>query len=138
MDISRWLEFPVLKDERGSLIAWEEHNHIPFKIRRVYSLLQTRSGVSRGYHAHRKLKQVIVALSGKCRITLDNGIHREDAILSSPSRGLLIEGLIWREIHDFSLDCVLIVFASELFEEEDYIRDYDSFLRLVRAGNKSR
>ncbi|MCK4870861.1 MAG: WxcM-like domain-containing protein, partial [Gammaproteobacteria bacterium] len=87
------------------------------------------SGVRRGLHAHRKLKQIAVCVHGSCRISLDDGKNKKDILLDSPNKGLLIEGLVWREMYDFSADSVLMVIADDYYNEEDYIRDYDTFLR---------
>ena len=89
--------------------------------------------MSRGYHAHRNLRQVAMCVAGSCRMVLDNGSTREEVVLDCPTRGLLIESMMWREMHDFSDDCVLLVLASELYDETDYIRDYDEFLRSAKG-----
>lgn len=132
MSLIQWIKFPVLSDERGSLIALEAEKHIPFAIKRVYYIFGTKAGVARGFHAHKALKQVMVCVSGKCKMTLDNGQEKIEVWLDSPEKGLLIEGLIWREMHDFSTDCVLLVLASEHYDEADYIRDYDGFLKQLK------
>jgi dTDP-4-dehydrorhamnose 3,5-epimerase-like enzyme len=128
MSLLQWVEFPPLGDERGSLVALEGNKTVPFDIKRVYYLFGTRRGVSRGFHAHKKLRQVAVCVTGKCRMILDNGKAREEAWLDSPTKGLIIGDLIWREMHEFSLDCVLLVLASEHYDENDYLRNYQQFL----------
>lgn len=125
------INFKTLGDERGSLIALEENYNTPFEIKRVYYLFDTKKGVRRGYHAHIDLKQIAIAVKGSCKFVLDNGQKREEIILNNPNKGLLIEGLIWREMYEFSDDCVLIVIASEHYDESDYIRDYQSFIEKV-------
>lgn len=124
------VNFPPLGDERGSLVALEGHKTVPFDIKRVYYIFGTKSGVSRGYHAHRALKQILVAATGKCRIVLDDGFRREDVWLDSPTKGLLIGDLVWREMHDFSPDCVLLVLANEHYNPLDYIRSYEDFKKM--------
>jgi len=89
-------------------------------------------GVSRGYHAHRNLKQVAVCVTGSCRFILDDGFERQEVVLDSSTKGLLIEGLIWREMHDFTPDCVLMVLASDYYDEDDYVRDYHKFVKEAR------
>ena len=133
MRLVEWIDFQSLGDERGSLVAVEIgiDKAVPFEIKRVYYIYHTDMGVSRGYHAHKKLKQVAICVAGKCRMLLDNGTNREEVWLDSATRGLLINDMTWREIHDFSKDCVLLVLASEHYDEMDYIRNYDDFLRLV-------
>lgn len=118
-------------DERGSLIALEETTNIPFQIKRVYYIFQTKENVRRGFHAHKKLKQVAIAVKGSCRFLLDDGNERVEVLLDNPAQGLLIESVIWREMYDFSDDCVLMVLADDFYNESDYIRDYEIFISEV-------
>lgn len=131
MNLIKLLNFDSLGDSRGSLIALEQNGNIPFEIKRIYYIFDTKSGVTRGLHAHRNLKQVAIALKGHCRFVLDDGKEKNEVILNSPNTGLLIDSCVWREMHDFSEDCVLMVVASELYDEADYIRDYDVFKNLI-------
>ena len=128
MSLIKIINFTPLGDERGSLLALEGNKNVPFGIKRVYSIFGTKEGVSRGFHAHRNLKQIAVCLTGNCRFVLDNGRQKEEIILDDATKGLLIESLTWREIYDLSSDCVLMVLASEYYDESDYIRDYQQFL----------
>ena len=122
-------------DERGSLIALEEENNIPFEIKRVYYMFNTTQGVRRGLHAHRKLKQIAIAVRGSCRFVLDDGRERVEILLDNPCQGLLIDSCIWREMYDFSKDCVLMVLADSHYDENDYIRNYEEYLKVMRNGN---
>ncbi|ATL99215.1 FdtA/QdtA family cupin domain-containing protein [Aeromonas bestiarum] len=115
-------------DERGSLVALEEGKNIPFEIKRVYYMFKTNQGVRRGFHAHRTLKQVAIAVRGSCRFLLDDGRERVEILLDNPAQGLLIESFMWREMYDFSDDCVLMVLADQLYDENDYVRDYQVFI----------
>lgn len=133
MSISDILEFNVIDDERGSLLALEQFSEIPFDIKRVYFIYNTQQGVARGFHAHRNLEQVLLCVSGSCTVLLDNGNTRESISLSSPHQGLLIKSMIWREMHQFSIDCVLMVLASNYYIESDYIRDYNQFLKATKC-----
>ena len=117
-------------DDRGQLIALEEFNDIPFQIKRVYYMYDTKEGVVRGKHAHKKLEQILVCIHGSCKIRLDNGKERKVVPLEKPYEGLYVGANMWREMYDFSPDAVLMVLASEVYDEADYIRDYDEFLRL--------
>lgn len=126
------IDFKIMGDDRGSLIALEENHNVPFDVKRVYYIFGTKENVRRGYHAHRDLKQLAICVSGSCTFLLDNGKEKETIELMSPTQGLLIEGLIWREMFDFSPDCVLMVLADHYYDESDYIRDYDMFLKEVR------
>ncbi len=109
-------------------MALEQEIQVPFAIKRIYYIYRTERGVSRGFHSHRNLKQIVICLNGSVNMLLDNGTVREQVLMDSPTKGLLIESMIWREMHDFSPDCVLLVIASEHFDENDYIRDYQEFL----------
>lgn len=134
MSLIKSISFKPLGDERGSLVALEGNKSVPFDIKRVYYIFGTKEGVSRGFHAHQNLKQVAVCVTGSCRFVLDNGKQREEVVLDKSTTGLLIEDLTWREMHDFSPDCVLMVLASEYYDESDYIRDYEEFLKIVNNG----
>ena len=133
MSLIKTINFQPLGDERGSLVALEGNKSVPFDIKRVYYIFGTKEGVSRGFHAHLNLKQVAVCVTGSCRFVLDNGKQREEVVLDKSTTGLLINDLTWREMYDFSPDCVLMVLASEYYDESDYIRDYDEFLEVVNA-----
>lgn len=122
-------------DDRGSLVALEEENNIPFSIKRVYYIFDTKEGVRRGFHAHKELKQVAIAIKGSCRFLLDDGTDRIEVVLDNPSQGLLIESFVWREMFDFSSDCVLMILADSHYDENDYIRDYDTFLSHANANS---
>jgi len=130
---SELIDFKTLGDDRGSLIALEENYNAPFEIKRVYYIFDTKEGVRRGFHAHINLKQIAICVKGSCKFLLDDGKEKQNILLDSPNQGLLIEGLIWREMYDFSPDCILLVLASEHYDESDYIRDYDEFLKEVNA-----
>ena len=131
VSLVKWIEFQKLGDHRGSLVSIEQGKLIPFEIKRVYYIYHTSEGVSRGFHAHHNLKQVAICMAGQCRMVLDDGRSREEVVLDCPTKGILIEGLTWREMHDFSENCVLLVLASEPYEESDYIRDYTEFYKLI-------
>lgn len=123
-------------DERGQLIAIEEQKDIPFAIKRVYYMYDTGKGVVRGHHAHKKLQQILVCIHGSCKIRLDNGTEKKVVALEKPYEGLYVSNAMWREMYDFSPDAVLMVFASELYDESDYIRNYDEFLKYVSEGGE--
>ncbi|WP_241173282.1 sugar 3,4-ketoisomerase [Pseudomonas chlororaphis] len=125
------VELEVIGDHRGSLVSLEKGAKLPFDIKRVYYIFGTLPNVSRGFHAHKKLRQLAVCVSGKCRMLMDNGQSKEEVWLDSPKKGVFINNLIWREMHDFSEDCVLVVFASHEYDESDYIRNYEDFKNIV-------
>jgi len=118
-------------DRRGLLIALEENKNIPFNIKRVYYIIETKNGVRRGFHAHKKLEQVAICVTGSCSLLLDNGKSKESVLLNSSENGLIINKMVWHEMYDFSKNCVLIVLASDFYDESDYIRNYDDFLKEV-------
>ena len=127
--IGSLIDFKIMGDNRGSLIALEENHNVPFDVKRVYYIFGTKENVRRGFHAHKNLKQLAICVSGSCTFLLDDGKVKEHVTLTSPTQGLLIEGLIWREMHDFSPNCVLMVLTDAYYDESDYIRDYDMFLK---------
>ena len=132
MSLLKLIDLPSLGDDRGSLVVIESCRNIPFEIKRVYYIFNTQSDASRGFHAHKQLKQVVVCVAGKCRMLLDNGKQKEEVWLDSPTKGLIIEDMTWREMYDFSDDCLLLVLANQHYEEKDYIRDYGEFLSELR------
>lgn len=125
------VELSSFQDERGLLVAIEALKDIPFNISRIYYFLNTELSSVRGFHAHKKLEQLIVVLKGKCTFTLDNGSDRKSVQLDSPTQGLLLKSGIWREIDEISHDCICLVIASEFYDESDYIRDYDDFKEYI-------
>lgn len=130
------ISFPTFSGNVGSLSFMEAEGHIPFPIQRVYYIYDVPEGVRRGFHAHKKLRQVLICLHGSCKILLDDTHEKHIVSLTSPSEGLLIEHAVWREMYDFSPGAVLMVLASEHYSEEDYIRDYDQFLTYMEENEK--
>ncbi len=124
-------ELQVKGDDRGRLVALEGPGDVPFDIARVYYIFDTKSQVSRGFHAHRQLRQLAICVSGGCTIILDDGHARSSVRLDRPTLALEIGPLIWREMADFTKDAVLVVLASARYDSNDYIRDYSAFLTLV-------
>ena len=126
------IAFSARGDSRGQLIALEAMSEeIPFEVKRVYYIFDTTPGTVRGKHAHKVLKQVLICVSGACTIECEmpdgtRSSHR----LDWPDRGLLIEGVVWHNMREFSKDAVLLVLASEHYDESDYIRDYAEFKRI--------
>lgn len=126
------INFSGKKDSRGLLVALESNRNIPFKIKRVYYLTKLSPKHPRGFHAHKNLKQVAVCVKGSCKFTLDDGAKREEVILNNPETGLYLNEMIWREMSEFSDECTIMVLASEHYDEADYIRNYDDFLKVVK------
>ena len=125
-------------DNRGMLVALEEYKDIPFEIKRVYYMYDTKADVHRGFHAHKNLEQILICIHGTCKIRLDNGKEKKIVSLEKPYEGLYVANDMWREMYDFSEDAVLLVLSSEPYREEDYIRNYDEFLKqAAKRGEKS-
>lgn len=124
--------FPPHGDDRGQLVAIEAMGDVPFQVNRVYYIYDTLPGVRRGFHAHRNLQQILICVHGNCKIHLDNGYETAEVLLDSPSEGLYISNDMWREMYDFSEGAVLLVLASQHYDEADYIRNYDDFIDMVR------
>ena len=123
-------------DDRGQLVALEEFQDIPFDIRRVYYIYDTKAGVRRGFHAHKNLEQILICVNGSCKIHLDNGRETEEVLLDKPYEGLYIANDMWREMYDFTPGAVLLVLASQPYDESDYIRDYDKFLESIESEKR--
>ncbi len=134
--VDRWpvRRLQAFHDARGSLVALQRPSDIPFEVQRVYFIYANTPGAERGFHAHRQLRKMAMCVTGSCTITLDDGRAREAIRLSGPDRGLVIDTLVWMEVRDFSPDCVLLMLASTAYDETDYIRDYDEFVRTARAA----
>lgn len=122
------IELPVVSDPRGDLTFVEGERHVPFPIRRVYYLYNVPVDGERGGHAHKDLEQVIFALSGSFRVTVDDGREKGEYWLRDPRKGLYLKQLVWREMDSFSQGAVCMVLASLPYDEADYYRDYDQFL----------
>jgi len=121
-----FINIPRIEDYRGNLAVIEKEV-VPFKIERVYYLFDVPSGSTRGGHAHKNLSQFIIALAGSFDVVLKDGISEQRLLLNNPSKGLLINSGIWRELENFSSGSVCLVLASNVFDESDYIRDYQEF-----------
>jgi dTDP-4-dehydrorhamnose 3,5-epimerase-like enzyme len=128
------VDIPQRGDARGQLAVAELGGALPFPVRRVYWIHGTTPGVSRGFHAHKKLHQLCVCVAGSVLLSLFDGQREESVVLNSSTKGLLIGPGLWREMHDFSPDCVLMVLADAEYDEADYIRDRDQFIRHVHSS----
>lgn len=129
---ARIILFPKISDIRGDL-AIVENTDIPFNVRRVYYLYNVPAGSTRGGHAHKNLQQIIIALSGSFRVTVNDGAEESTFCLRDPQQGLYLERLVWRELDEFSQGAVCMVLASDEYLENDYIRDRADFFRAIKA-----
>ena len=131
------IELPRVQNEKGNLTFVEENRHIPFQIKRVYYLYDVPGGEARGGHAHKQLQQFIIAASGSFDVVLDDSSSKERYHLNRSYYGLYIPSGMWRELDNFSSGSVCLVLASEYFDEQDYIRDYDVFRKYVRPQQEA-
>lgn len=136
--IGKIIDLPRIYDPRGNLTVVEQFKEVPFDIKRVYWTYDVPGGESRGGHAHKKCQSFIIAVSGSFTVRLDDGHKHETYHLNHPYQGLLINTGVWRTLEDFSSGAVCLALASELFDENDYIREYDDFIRYVEDKEKGK
>lgn len=123
-------DLQCMKDSRGNLAVVESQIGIPFDIKRIYYIYDVPSGSSRAAHAHKNLHQLFIALSGSFKITLNDSFSEWSLVLSNPSKALYVPPMLWRDLTDFSSNAVTLVLASSLYDESDYIRDFDNFCKI--------
>mgnify|MGYP001412087077 FL=1 len=130
------IELPRINDHRGNLTFIESGRHIPFEIKRTYYLYDVPGGATRAGHGHKALHQLMIAMSGSFDITLDDGFEKKVISLNRSYNGLYIPPMMWRDLDNFSSGAVCMVLASAFFDEGDYFRNYDDFLRAARMGER--
>jgi UDP-2-acetamido-3-amino-2,3-dideoxy-glucuronate N-acetyltransferase len=133
MPLVERFQFQHLLNPEGSIVVAHSERDVPFAIQRIYYLYGVPSGQTRGFHAHKTLMQIAVCVRGSCRFRLDNGAESDEIVLSKPSEGIVIRPMMWREMSEFTDDCVLLVLASAPYDESDYIRNYQDFRNVVAA-----
>ncbi len=133
---SRIIELPKINDHRGNLTFIESQRHIPFEIKRTYYLYDVPGGASRAAHGHKALHQLMIAMSGSFDVTLDDGYEKRLFHLNRSYYGLYIPPMMWRDLDNFSSGAVCMVLASDFYDENDYFRDYDDFLKAARELHK--
>ena len=133
MSLGKIIELPRITDPRGNLTVAEANKNIPFDIKRVYWLYDVPGGECRGGHAHKQIKEILIAVSGSFHVTLDNGKEKKTFLLNHPYQGLLIDTKTWRTLDDFSSGAVCVVLASDFYDENDYIYDYNGFLQYINV-----
>jgi len=130
------LEFADLGDQRGNLVVVEGSGiSIPFDIKRVFYIYGSDKEVVRGQHANRKTEFVLINVSGKSKVLIDNGVEKDIIELDKPRIGLYLPNMIWKEMYDFSEDSVLLVLASEHYDGQEYIRNYDEYIAELKNEN---
>ena len=125
----RILELNEKGDKRGKLVVLENRRDIPFEIRRVFYMYDTRDDSERGCHANRRSEFVLLAIHGSVKVRIDDGMQKKTYVLDDPAKGLYLPRMIWKEMFDFSADCVLLVLSSELYDPEEYLRDYNQYIK---------
>ena len=136
IDQCRLWTLPKVDDPRGSLVYLQRTNFLDFQINRVYYLFDLETNSARGGHAHFELDQLIIAVSGSMVINLDDGKNKKSVLLNDPGKGLRVSSMIWRDINEISSNAVCLVLASNEYDERDYIRDYETFIKIVKNGSK--
>lgn len=126
-----WVQARTFTDQRGELHVLESGTDIPFEIKRAYIITKVPASISRGGHAHKKLRQVIIPVSGSVTVRVNDGKNSSTALMTSNSTGILIEAMVWRELFDFSYDAVCLCLVSEPYDETDYIRDFEEFQKRI-------
>lgn len=129
--LSHIIEIPKIQDE-GFLCFAEEGKHIPFSIKRFYYIFDVDNGAVRGKHAHKENLQILFCLRGSIKIILDNGIEKEEIILDQPNQGIFLDKMMWHDMTDFKEDTLLLIVANDVYNESDYIRDYETFISLTK------
>jgi dTDP-4-dehydrorhamnose 3,5-epimerase-like enzyme len=123
--------FKLHVDERGSLVSIEANIDIPFMIKRVYFMYGLKSGQRRGCHAHRSLHQMLICLNGECSVLMNDGFERMNVRLAESNIGLYIPPKVWHEIYDCTAETIIMVLANDYYNEGDYIRNFDEFIKFV-------
>lgn len=126
------LQLPKISNSMGSISFAENFTHVPFEMKRIYYIYDLPEHASRGAHGHKKLQQLVIAIAGSFDFVIDDGFDKKTFRLDRPDQGLYITPMIWRDLCNFSANSICLVLASELYDESDYYRDYDSFLKDAR------
>ena len=132
----RLITIPKIFDDCYLYFA-QNYDHIPFSNKRIYYITQAKRQIGRGFHAHHQTHQVLFCIQGHIKMVLDDGIRREEVILDKPEEGIFLNKMIWHEMHDFQENTILLVLASDVYKPEDYIRDYNEFVKLVKQKNQN-
>lgn len=133
MDGIKIIDFPDLGDDRGQLVVAEGgFRMVPFDIKRMFYMFDTTEGTIRGQHANVNSEFLLINVKGSVKIKVENGNEEEIIVLDKPNRGVYLGKMIWKEMFDFSKDSILVVLSSEHYDEKEYVRDYNEFLKIMR------
>lgn len=124
--LTKFITIPEIIDDCYLYYA-QNKDHIPFSIKRIYFITKAEIKLSRGFHAHHKTQQILFCIQGSIKLTLDNGKKREQLSLNKPNKGIFINKMVWHEMYNFKKNTILLVLASRVFDENDYIRNYEKF-----------
>lgn len=127
------LNFKVYGDERGHLISFQKDMNCPFEIKRAFYIFDTKPGVARGQHANRNSEFLLVPINGSCKVKITDGKTTEIVELNTPHQALYLDKMLWKEMYDFSYNAILLVLTNTNYDENEYIRDYDTFLKEIAA-----
>lgn len=130
------IDMRVFGDERGHLISLEKGNNCPFEVKRAFYIFDTKPGIARGAHANRNSEFMLIPISGSCKVRIDDGVSSEIVRLSDPHQALYLDKMLWKEMFDFSYNAILLVLTNTLYDEKEYIRDYNEYSRAVTASSK--
>ena len=125
------IDMKAFGDERGHLISIQKENNCPFDVKRAFYIYDTKPGIARGAHANRNSEFLLIAINGSCKVKIDNGKKQETVSLDSPQKALYLDKMLWKEMYDFSYNAILLVLTNTYYDEKEYIRDYDEFLKEV-------
>lgn len=128
----RLLQFPERGDERGHLVVIENNKEIPFSTERIFYMYGSDENIIRGQHANRNSQFVLINLRGSCKVLADDGETKEIIELNKPHEGIYLDKMVWKDMYDFSSDSLLLVLSSHIYDEYEYVRNYDEFLALIR------
>jgi len=123
----------ICGDDRGHLIVFEKNMNCPFDVKRIFYIYGTNGKVARGCHANRNSEFLLISINGNCKVKIDDGKTQKIVELSNPHTALYLDKMLWKEMYDFSADCILLVIASTNYDEREYIRDYEEFLKEVNG-----
>ena len=129
------IQFHKITDRSGHLVALEENRNLPFDVKRIFYIYGVSGNIVRGNHANRFSRIVFIAVKGKCKISVKDGNSKQEFILSRPEVGLFTDRMTWKELSDFSPDCVLLALSDAYYDKQEYITDYEEFKRLKREKN---